>query len=187
MLRSSIGVEEVLESESAPTLADTFTDQFDAVVAILETGSPTRSCGFQVSYHYFVYNVSLVLVALVLGCRPGRLNVVRNGLLYLSPDDKLRNVILASLKVGSDKLWSNDTMYKHLSFLVDALASRAVCLCFLMSSGILLLTATVRRHRHFQIDRCSSASEHDCPPSLRESSPRYPLKAVADGHKFRDG
>ncbi|KAF8716601.1 hypothetical protein AX14_012294 [Amanita brunnescens Koide BX004] len=53
-----------------------------------------------------------------------RFNIVRKGLLYLHPEGTLRDAIIASRIVGSDKLWSNDNMYKHLAFLASSFTDK---------------------------------------------------------------
>jgi len=55
-----------------------------------------------------------------------RFNIVRKGLLYLHPEAALREAIIASRTVGSDKLWSNDNMYRHLAFLASSFTDK-VC------------------------------------------------------------
>lgn len=60
-------------------------------------------------------------------------------MLYLQPEDTLREAINASRNVGSDKLWSNDNMYKHLSFLANSFTNKVRFLC-LTSSDVLQLT-----------------------------------------------
>jgi hypothetical protein len=62
-LRSSAIVEEVPESDAAPV--DTFTDQLDSMITALE--SRVNSPLVRPLFSYFVYNVSLLLVPLVLG------------------------------------------------------------------------------------------------------------------------
>lgn len=45
-------------------------------------------------------------------------------MLYLHPE--IPQAITASRNIGSDKLWSNDNMYKHLSFLAGSFTNK-VC------------------------------------------------------------
>ncbi|KAM6496492.1 hypothetical protein JOM56_006965 [Amanita muscaria] len=106
-LRSSVIVEEVPESDPAP--ADTFTDQLDSMIATLEsrTNSPL-SLSFSAADDTALE----------------RFNIVRKGLLYLHPEDTLRDAIITSRIVGSDKLWSNDNMYKHLAFLASSFTDK---------------------------------------------------------------
>jgi hypothetical protein len=46
-----------------------------------------------------------------------RLNVTRGGVLIPQGEDKLRSAIESTRNRGSDKLWSDENMYKHLTFL----------------------------------------------------------------------
>lgn len=64
-LRSSIIVEEVPEFD--PTPADTSTDQLDSMIATLE--SRVNNPLVRPLFSYLVCNLSLLPVALVLGCR----------------------------------------------------------------------------------------------------------------------
>ena len=56
-----------------------------------------------------------------------RFNIVQVDMLYLQPKATLRQEIITSRNVSDDKLWSNDNMYKHLSFLASSFTNR-VCL-----------------------------------------------------------
>ena len=48
-------------------------------------------------------------------------------MLFLHSEDTLREAIIASRTAGSDTLWSNDNLYKHLSFLASSFTNK-VCL-----------------------------------------------------------
>ncbi|KAK2467651.1 hypothetical protein APHAL10511_000506 [Amanita phalloides] len=122
-LRSSVIIEEVPESD--PTPADTFTDQLDSMIATLESrANNPLSLSFSAADDKALE----------------RFNIVRKGLLYLHPEVTLQEAIIASRTVGSDKLWSNDNMYNHLSFLASSFTDK-ICFHSLTSSDILWLTA----------------------------------------------
>ncbi|KAG8902133.1 hypothetical protein FRB99_004820 [Tulasnella sp. 403] len=99
-LRSSVIVEEVPESD--PTPDDTLTDQLDSTSSTLE---PRVNNPLSLSFS---------------AADDKALNIVRKGLLYLHPEATLREAIIASRTAGSDKLWSNDNMYKHLSLFASS-------------------------------------------------------------------
>ncbi|TEB33894.1 hypothetical protein FA13DRAFT_1789696 [Coprinellus micaceus] len=88
-LRKTLAFEGISESDPTPT--DTLSDKLDKVIALLESRT----------------HDPLVL---------DQLNVTRGGVL-IPQEDKLRSAIESTRNRGSDKLWSDENMYKHLTFL----------------------------------------------------------------------
>ncbi|KAJ3514497.1 hypothetical protein NMY22_g14712 [Coprinellus aureogranulatus] len=105
-LRSSVIVEEVPESD--PTPADPFADQLDSMIATLESRVNNPLLSFSGADDRVLE----------------RFNIVRKGMLYPKPEAALREAIVASRTLGSDKFWSNDNMYKHLSFLANSFTNK---------------------------------------------------------------
>ncbi|KAI0058486.1 hypothetical protein BV25DRAFT_1919362 [Artomyces pyxidatus] len=94
----------VAESDSDPTPTDTLTDQIDNLIAALELRV--------LSLSFAAANEEAM----------GRLNIVEKGRLILRGGADLRQPTVASLSVGSDKFWSNDHFFQHLSFLLNTVA-----------------------------------------------------------------
>ena len=112
---------------SDPTPADTFTDQLDSMISILESraNSPLVRPYFMFSPHlqYLTSRKSLSFSAADDKALE-RFNIIRKGLLYLHPEDTLlRDAIIVSQTIGSDNLWSN----KHLAFLASSFTDK---ICF---------------------------------------------------------
>ncbi|KAG6916683.1 hypothetical protein DXG01_005805 [Tephrocybe rancida] len=99
-LRKTIVFDDVLESE--PTPSDTLGDDLDKVIALLE--SRTKD---PLSLSFSAVNESNL----------DRLNITLAGMLVLQGQEKLRDAIESTRELGVAELWSNENMYKHLSFL----------------------------------------------------------------------
>ncbi|KAG5640518.1 hypothetical protein DXG03_008228 [Asterophora parasitica] len=106
-LRTSFIVEELPESDPAPD--DTFTDLLDNTIAALESrANDPLSLPFSAADDAAL----------------SRFNIVSKGLLLLRPWAELRSAVVTSQALGSDQLWSNDAMYRHLTFLANSFTAK---------------------------------------------------------------